>query len=472
MPCLLLVALPLWGQSAQAPSLSTPNALSPLIEARSWRWHELATWTLAYAREVGNLDAEAARQKALAVDAGNAPKLFAGAGWSRVDEPDGAYRSSGVTTNADGTTARYAERGTGRDDYRRLEGSLGIRVSLLGSREAEQRDLLDARMEATDASEAGKRQALLDLHDAAALYNGYVRNRQRQQLAHWFLADHDRVKALLDKRVAAGRMLFSERQRLLMAYEQANFIALQAAQRQRQALRSLTQLSGHTLAPADLPPAGLPATCRRQEALTIDGHPELEAAQKRREWLDARVDAHHYDGMNANVSVSHGWQRDQGGEDGSDTAVGFSVQIPLEWFQEKKAARARDVLRREVADERARRTARRLTLEAESALERWQLAEDEVNTRLRDWAAAKEALRVARLRQPQFDGDGITRTLDAKASLWQAALGVLDALADADLAAADVAWFSPGCTLEEQPDDDAQTLLAEFQPPSDKEATP
>jgi hypothetical protein len=458
---------PVFSESA-ASTLAYPPSPLP----RGWRWGDLAGWTRAYANELGGLDAEAARQKALAVEAGNAPKAFAGAGWSKVDEPDGSYRSAGQTISSDGTVSRYSEHGQGRDDYSRREASLGIRFSLLGTREAEQRNLLDARQEAADAAVQAKKQALLNLHDAARLYDGYVRSRERQRLAVWFLGGEPAARALLDRRVAARRMLPAERSRLLSVFGQAHFAARKEALQQREALRRLGLLAGRTLPPVDAAPAGLPPQCQGRRPLPVDGHPELEAAQKEREWLDARAREHDFDGMDASLSVSHAWQHNQGGDGGEDTALGFSVQIPLEWQGEIKAARARDALRREAAGERERRTARRLGLEAELAMERWQLAQSHVGARLADLAAAKEGLRVARLRLPQFDGDGIARAMEARQRLWQAALDVFDALSEADAAAADVAWFSPGCALEEEPQDAAEAVLAELKAALDKELKP
>jgi hypothetical protein len=141
--------------------------------------------------------------------------------------------------------------------------------------------------------------------------------------------------------------------------------------------------------------------------------------------------------------------------------IGLDLSIPWEWKAQQNAQKAQDRKRHEAAEEEYAQYLARFNLEFQNSREEWQLEAAAVQTRLRHFAAAQEALRVARLRL-QVSEEGLAQLLAARHAFYLAGMEVLEALLRQDKAAATLWRYAPDCPLQEMSDDPARAVLAQF----------
>lgn len=410
----------------------------------SWRWSDLVLWVREQgpSARLARLRAEVATSQVEAQKADNSPRILTGASLSRVHEPvtDDLSRS-----------------------YSRTQMLVGLRWGLLGTREAQERKLLDAQTNQALSEEEGKAQNALLQIELAKAYSANARSQQREQIARAFLAGRSAISDQLKRRTQNKVMLEAERLSLMRLYDEAALLQNREQLAQATALQRISFLTGHKLSAQKITPVGLPANCLTQQmANPAQMHPLLAKAHQAVAWAEERLEQHRYDGIEAGVQVSHALTQDIGGMSGRDTMIGVDISIPWEWQAQKNAQRAQDRGRRDEALEEYSQLVQRFELEFRQAREQWQLNTQHARNLTRQFDADLENLRVARLRLPVSLESGLGQLIHAQHALYVSAIDTVDAAQQQDVAAAELSYYASGCVLQEMPQDPVQEVLAQI----------
>ncbi|MDR1888282.1 MAG: TolC family protein [Zoogloeaceae bacterium] len=409
-----------------------------------WNWNDLVAWSQQQGptSRLSSVQEQITQSRVREAEADSTVRVLAGASLARVREPvtDELSRS-----------------------YERTQAQAGIRWGLLGASETQARQLLDAHANQTlgkTESEARELQARVEL---AKFYNAYVRSQQREQIVRLFLEGRESIAARLQQRTQGGAMLQAEKLSLLRLYDEAAMTQAREQNAQKAALRQMEFLTGQTLVPRQAPPAGASHACLTPQALekATTSHPLLLKAKQAASWAEERLNLRRYGGVEAGVQIGYALTHDFGGSNGHNTVIGVDISIPWEWKAQQNARKAQDRGYRDEAEEKYAQLLRQFELESRQAWDAWQLEEQNIQNQTRHFAAAMEALRVARLRLQASDANGLAQLILAQHALHVAAMEVVDAYRKRDLAAVALWYYAPDCPLQEMPQDPAREILTQ-----------
>ena len=390
---------------------------------------ELENRARAYAPSARLAQAEVAvaEQRSAATQARQGARLFGGADLGQAREP--------VTD----TLSR---------DYRRIQGQVGVRWPLLGSRATQERDAQDADR-AVARSRLQRQQ--IELAAVQALRRGYVQHQhsaQRNRIAQAFLHDSAEVQDQLLRRRNAGALLEADRLDLTGLYQAVKAVRDSQQAAQSLALADMARLSGHPVPAVREDELLLPEGCLSAPALAAQAERQPSVQMARLDLDAAQQHTQHarLDGLEAGVSVAQSFSRDVGGSSGHSTRVGVDFSVPLQWRAQRDAALAQA----QADTDHAHALVELRRSEWESAVQRaladYQLRNQEMPARMHRLQAAQEALRIARLRLQAFDGDGYSKLIMARHALYQAAQQVVDSAELRDLAALELLGLHGDCT--------------------------
>ncbi|GGH59932.1 hypothetical protein GCM10010975_22100 [Comamonas phosphati] len=439
----LLASTPGAGASAQTAAAAAPAApAAPAAEGQAWGWAQLQAWSSEQgpAVRLSRLKEHVASSNLKLVESDDGARIIAAASMTRAREP--------VTETLD---RRYS----------RLSGQGGLRWSFLGAEEARRRNVLEAK--AGQLSSAAQTQLLQAqaVTELGRLYVRYLRSQQREQLTQAYLASQSRAQSIWKERVAKGRMLRSEEMELQGYFEAAQTRIAREKEVQRAALQQMGFLTGRHLRAQPVPALALPQACISPAVLqdAVNTHPALEPS--RHAMQGSREQARHtrYGGVIGGVQLSQSLSQDFGGSPGHATAVAVDVSIPLQWRSQQDAMAAKLQGQYDAAAEEYTQTQSKLQLEQQSALEQYKLNEGELKSSAQRYAAAVEALRVAQLRAPSLDGDGMVQAVKAGSGRYEAAIRYINAAEGQDLAAMDMLYYTRGCSLQARTDDPPQVAV-------------
>lgn len=390
---------------------------------------ELENRARAYApaSRLAQAEVAVAEQRSAATQARQGARLFGGADWSQAREP--------VTD----TLSR---------DYRRIQGQVGVRWPLLGSRATQERDTQDADRAVTRSRLQRQQVEQAAVQALRRAYLQHQRSAQRSHIAQAFLQDRAEVQSLLLRRRDSGALLEADRLDLTGLYQ-----TVQAVRDSQQAAQDLTlaemaRLSGHPVPAIRDSELLWPESCLSAPALAAQAErqPAVQLAQLDRAAALQHTQHARLDGVEAGVSVAQSLSRDMGGSSGHSTRVGVDFSVPLQWRAQRDAALAQA----QADTDRAQALVelRRSEWEAagQRALADYHLRAQDMAAQMHRLQAAQEALRIARLRLQAFDGDGYSRLITARHALYQAALQVVDSAERRDLAALEVFTLHGDCT--------------------------
>lgn len=431
------------GTSAQTAVSAAPAAPTSAADAgQPWSWSDLQAWSAEQgpAVRLARLKEHVASSNLKLVESDNGARLVAATSLTRAKEP--------VTD-------------TLNRNYSRLAGQAGLRWSFLGAEEARRRSVLEARTEqlsSTAQTQLLQAQAVTEL---GRLYVRYLRSQQREQVAQAYLSTRSQIESKLQERVAGGHMLRSEGLDLQGYYEAAQNRVAREREVQRAALQQMGFLTGRHLRPQPVPALAMPQTCMSPAVLqdALNTHPALESARYAMEGTREQAQHTRYGGVIGGVQLSQSLSKDFGGSPGHATAVAVDVSIPLQWRSQKDAMAAKLQGQYDEAAEQYAQTQSKLQLEQQTVLEQYKLNLNELRSSAQRYAAATEGLRVAQLRAPSLDGDGLVQVIKAGNGRYEAAVRYISAAEEVDLAAMDMLYYTRGCSLQTRNDDPLQAAV-------------
>ncbi|PIF29015.1 outer membrane protein TolC [Acidovorax sp. 56] len=392
---------------------------------------DLETWaqSAAPAVRVALAEKDLAAHRTEAAKAGQGGRLFGGANLG---------------------TAREAVTDTTSRSYQRAQMQLGVRWPLLGSREAQLRNVSEAE-QATTARQVRLQQTQNEAVQAVRrAYVRHLRSGQRIALVEAFMAGRSTTQGLLQRRTQAGWMLEAERLGLMATFDAAEATLRAQRAAQEATLRELSRLTGRMVQAVQAAPLTWPDVCHHPETLRAqaDEHPTVLLARLELEAADQIAGHLRKEGIAAGVSVAQGISKDLGGPPGHNTTVGIDISIPLDWRGQRDATLGQIQSERHRAESLLELRRGEFLEGLEQALGQWHLSQAEAAAPMKQLSAANETLRVAMLRHERLDdGDGYARLLTARYALMQVALQVVDAQERREVAElALAAWSSNGCS--------------------------
>ncbi|MDR0214286.1 MAG: TolC family protein [Comamonas sp.] len=433
------------GTSASA---QTAVSAAPVAHAAAadtglpWSWADLQAWSAEQgpAVRLARLKEHVASSNLKLVESDNGARLVAAADLARAKEP--------VTD-------------TLNRNYSRLSGQAGLRWSFLGAEEARRRNVQEARTEQLSSAAQTQLLQVQAVTELGRLYVRYLRSQQREQVAQAYLSTRSQIEGRLRERVAGGHMLRSEGLDLQGYYEAAQNRVAREKEVQRTALQQMSFLTGRRLRAQPVPALTMPQTCMNPAMLqdALNTHPALESARYAMEGVREQAQHTRYGGVTGGVQLSQSLSKDFGGSPGHATAVAVDVSIPLQWRDQKDAMAAKLQGKYDEAAEQYAQTQGKLQLEQQTVLEQYRLSQGELKSSAQRYAAATEGLRVAQLRAPSLDGDGMVQAIKAGNGRYEAAVRYISAAEEEDLAAMDMLYYTRGCSLQMRSDDPLAAVL-------------
>ncbi|QNP49052.1 TolC family protein [Diaphorobacter aerolatus] len=363
----------------------------------------------------------------------NGTRVFAGTGLTDANEP---------------VTDTYVR------NYRRANLTIGVRWTLLAGRLSQKQnvkqaewDIARAQMREDMAGNDAVRQVRV-----AAVKAAYA--DQRAALANAFLTERERVQGQIQARRQSGTMLGAEAMELATLNDEVNAQLKrqkQAQQDSEQAIRRIAGIEGKL----DLSTPAWPETCfdtahlMREDGRGQEAEQQLNvaAASSQMKLLDGGI----LNSVEAGVQVSHSRMKDWPGQDGRNSGVHLDVAVPLGWRQVRDARIGEWSAKRQQAEAQLQEARSLRQYDIDKGLRERALLKSEwtdAQTRLK---AAQESLRVANLRRPALQGEGIVEQFQARMAAYKASVRVVDAAEKYSLAEAELLALGPECATQEQP---------------------
>ncbi|WP_313302862.1 TolC family protein [Diaphorobacter sp.] len=380
----------------------------------------------------GNVQASRAERSAATArrdvaESQSSARVFGGAGLTNANEP---------------VTDTYVR------EYRRASATVGVRWSLLAAQLSKKRNVKEAEWDVARArlrEEVAGNEAVRQVR-VAVVRAAYA--DERAALAKAFLTERDRVQGQLQARRQAGTMLGAEALELATLNDSVKAQLnrqTQARQDAEQSIRRIAAVEGAlSLSRPTWPESCFnTANLMREDGRGKESAEELNvaAALSQLQLLEGGI----LNSVEAGVQVSHSQMKDSPGHSGQNSGIYVDFSVPLGW---KKARDGR------ISEWSAKRQQAELQLQQERSLRQFDIDKglrdrallkselDDARNRLK---ASQEALRVANLRRPAMQGDGIAEQFQARHALYQASVQVVDAAEKYQLAEADLLAMGPDC---------------------------
>ena len=428
--CLLALALGLG--SALAPA-------SPLDDVE--RWAQEGADVLGMA----DLDSEIARQRLDIVSAESGARWTLGASVGQFQEP-----------LTDSTTRNYSN----------VVATAGVRIPVIGSADANQRNIADASRIAQINGLQRELQRTRVLRDVRLAYSAYVRNAQRVSMAQAWLSLEEAAGPLFLARTREHALLEADR----LALQSGFLVARRDQDRyllaQEGALAQLRRLSKHDLAALPPEPPTWSAACLQKPAL-------LEALEQRPAVAIKRVEVQsraqqsqlmRWGGMEAGVSLQQSLGTELGGQGSQGTVLGFDMSMPIDWGGASRARASEAQLKLQQARLDLDQTLAEERDTLDLVLGRLRIAKTDLQRSQHNLDTSLEANREAVLRARTLGGDVLEKALVARYALYLASVDYLDTLQRTDAAQIDVLAYGPSCPQEppsDKPVGELPLLLAQ-----------
>lgn len=402
----LLAAVPGWA------------ATLPEIEAAALAFAD--TLTLAA------LESDLAQQRLHTISAEGGAQWFAGASLGQYQEPltDSSARSFG-----------------------RMQASAGLRIPVLGSREASSRKLMDAR---TQLQVKGLEQAqarMLLLRELRLAYSSYVRNTQKAQLAHAWLQLQPQVQPLFLARTREHALLEADRLGLQSTFQVARRDLDRFTLVRDSALAQLRRLSKLAL---DELPAAAPAWstgCLQREALhaQLARRPTLAIKRALLEGRERQSRPLRWGGLEGGVTLQQGLTRDLGGQSGYGTVLGVDLTLPFDHGLAQRAHADENQLRLQQAQLELEMAQAEERDALDAVLGRLHNSQTDLQRASQRLEAAAEAHRIAELRARNLAGEVLEKAFLARYELWLSAIDFLDTVLRSEAAQIEALDYGEAC---------------------------
>ena len=218
-----------------------------------------------------------------------------------------------------------------------------------------------------------------------------------------------------------------------------------------QAIRRIAGVQGKL----DLTAPAWPETCfNATQLMQEDGRGQeaeqqinVAAANSQMKLLDGGI----LDSVEAGVQVSHSRMKDSPGQQGYNSGVYLDVAVPLGWKQVRDARVGEWSAKRQQAEASLQEARSLRQFDIDRGLRERSLLKSELGDAQTQLKASQESLRVANLRRPALEGDGIVDQFKARMAVYKASVRVVNAAEKYSLAEADLLALGPECPTQEQP---------------------
>lgn len=321
---------------------------------------------------------------------------------------------------------------------------LGVTYPLLGSAEANNRDIHKAEGELAQARSRMEAARYLARLEMEASYARYWEAQEHLDVINSYLESESRVKRLLQLRREQDLILESEMLNLLAAYEKAKVDKRRFERMRRKAINRLNQLTGEELAAFTASRVKLKPIRDLNREQLVHSNPELQAVQATAESLQAQIEDSDWHGVNANFEVSSSLVHDQtGAQTGGGVFAGFNFSAPLSFFSARKAAIQELKAERRKALLEYREKSFAIITEAQSVKDEFEQYLQTMQFSKQRTEASGQALRERYLRSKVMESEGIEQMARDLEQYYILSNRQIEAYADAWLANIEARMFIP-----------------------------
>ena len=342
--------------------------------------------------------------------------------------------------------------------YGALQGVLGLRLPVLGSAEATERQLAQAR---SQVQRAELQQALAQqqlLRDVRLAYSSYVRSAQKRALAQAWLELEAPAAPVFLARTRAHALLEADRQALQSGFAVARRDRDRAQLALHAARAVLQRLSQHPLDALAAAPPVWPGACLQAETLQLQlaQRPAVALQAAALEAQERQSGLHRWAGVEGGITLQQSLVQELAGQSGQGTVLGVAVSVPLGAATVQRAQAKADALR--LAQARlALATAQAEAAEGlEQALDTLQASASDLARSQQRLGQSLEADRIAMLRLGSLAGDVLEQALMARYALYQSAMDLVETRQRDDAARIELLAFGTGCVAVDAADDPAK----------------
>ncbi|MGC9193848.1 MAG: TolC family protein [Syntrophobacteraceae bacterium] len=335
-------------------------------------------------------------------------------------------------------------------NFNEATATIGLSYPLLGTRQKEQINILDARAKTwtnREKMELARRVALNTLRSYYALYWA---GRRKIELSKAFLAGKNVLEQILKQRTSRGLLLDADREEFLTAFHLAARNIANARVDQIKALGIINLLTHSNFSdlsctyPSLAQPCTIPSRLRTQ---ILNDHPEVllrrSLVQEQRRLLGLKT----YDDVDANVQLAGtATTVYPSGITGYGVAISFSMQLPA---RELTAADCRQQAS-QASLEKSRydldQAVGQLQTDALAALAKYRAAREDLQYQSQRLKASLESLRENKLRKGYMAGDTIEKLQKSRFEYYKAGIDLISAKTSLFQAQADLLQLAPqGC---------------------------
>ena len=341
-------------------------------------------------------------------------------------------------------------------DYRRVSATVGVRWPLFASRLSQKQGVTEAEWDLARVQlneDLAANDAVRQLR-LAAVRLAYA--EQKTQLTKRFVASQEVLQKELVLRQKAGHILKAEVLEFQLIVDSAKSQVARQHQTSSNESASIRKLAGlEAGAQLRVGAPTWPDRCFEIDQLMQEDGRGQEALQQINASAAASqlrlLDGGLFNSVEAGVQVAHTQLKDSPGHGGHNTGVTVDFSLPLQWKTQRDGRRNEWSAKRRQAEMLLTQARQLRQFDIEKGLRERDLLAGELDAAKRRYTAALEGLRVAQLRKPASDGDGITRYLKVRQVAFDAAMRALDVAEQRALAEAQVLALGPQCGTLETP---------------------
>jgi outer membrane protein TolC len=316
-------------------------------------------------------------------------------------------------------------------EYHRINLKAGLRYPLLGSKQAEQKSVVDAQSrvaQSIDDREEALRSSVLTLR---LQYINYWAAQEKIRLTHLFLENEDPMSAILQERMRTSHLLEADRREFMTTFSMTRRNLARFETIRQRAISMLEFVTGSAIASfsaayPDLPVP--PMDIDRLQALINESHPlilgmkaKVEAHQRLVELADKAYAKGHVS-LSSNVSTDL---------DDSEPGYGVVLEVNFDFPLRLKQAAAAYKAAARASLKKAKRllelTRARMMIDAQEDMSRYLACDDDIAFALQRLSAAQEQVRENLLRFAFLTGDVIENVQQSRWAYYQAAMDYIDA---------------------------------------------
>jgi hypothetical protein len=335
-------------------------------------------------------------------------------------------------------------------NFNEASATIGLSYPLLGAREKEKINILDARAKTwtnREKMELARRVALNTLRSYYALYWA---GRRKIELSKTFLGGENVVEQILKERTSRGLLLDADREEFLTAFHLARRNIANARVDQIKALGIINLLTHSNFTKLSCTYPGLARPCTSPSGLRtqiLNDHPEVLLRRNLVQEQGRLLGLKTYSDVDANVQLAGtATTVYPSGITGYGVAISFSMQLPAKELTAADFRRQASQASLEKSRNDLDQATGQLQIDALATLAKYRAAREDLDYQRQRLKAALESLRENELRKGYIAGDTIEKLQQSRFEYYKAAISLISAKTSLFQAQADLLQLAPqGC---------------------------